>query len=125
MALTKPCADHDGHVSEGSAENFFIVRESADYPARTYQRAGRITRRTVIHLAQQELGLQVVERDIDRSEVYIADEAFFCGTGVQIASIASVEHRPIGSGRMGPITQAVRDLLLPVVHGQEEKYWTG
>ena len=81
-----------------------------------------ITRRSVIHLAQQELGLHVVERDIDRSEVYIADEAFFCGTGVQIASIASVEHRPIGSGAMGPITQALRDLYFRVVRGQESKY---
>ena len=114
---------HDGHVSEGSAENFFMVRDNVliTPPVHTNVLEG-ITRRTVIHLAQQELGLPVVERDIDRSEVYIADEAFFCGTGVQIASVASVEHRPIGSGRMGPITQALRDLYFRVVRGQEDRY---
>jgi branched-chain amino acid aminotransferase len=113
----------EGHVSEGSAENFFMVRDDVliTPPVHSNVLEG-ITRRTVIHLAQQELGLRVVERDIDRSEVYIADEAFFCGTGVQIASIASVEHRPLGSGRMGPITEALRDLYFRVVRGQEEKY---
>jgi branched-chain amino acid aminotransferase len=114
---------HEGHVSEGSAENFFMVRDGVliTPPVHTNVLEG-ITRRTVVHLAQQELGLQVVERDIDRSEVYIADEAFFCGTGVQIASIASVEHRPVGSGRMGPITEKLRDLYFRVVRGQEKHY---
>lgn len=113
----------DGHVSEGSAENVFIVRDGVliTPPVHSNVLEG-ITRRTVIHLAQQELGVAVVERDIDRSEVYIADEAFFCGTGVQIASIASVDHRPIGSGSMGPITRALRDLYFRVVRGQEERY---
>jgi branched-chain amino acid aminotransferase len=113
----------EGHVSEGSAENFFMVRDQVliTPPVHSNVLEG-ITRRTVIDLAQRELGLDVVERDIDRSEVYIADEAFFCGTGVQIASIASVDHRPIGSGHMGPITQALRDLYFRVVRGQEAKY---
>jgi branched-chain amino acid aminotransferase len=114
---------HDGHVSEGSAENFFMVRDGVliTPPVHTNVLEG-ITRRTVMHLAQQELGLQVVERDIDRSEVYVADEAFFCGTGVQIASIASVEHRPLGNGRMGPVTEKLRDLYFRVVRGQEKRY---
>ena len=114
---------HDGHISEGSAENFFMVRDGVliTPPVHTNVLEG-ITRRSVIHLAQHELGLAVVERDIDRSEVYIADEAFFCGTGVQIAAIASVEHRPVGTGQMGPITQAVRDLYFRVVRGEESKY---
>jgi branched-chain amino acid aminotransferase len=113
----------EGHVSEGSAENFFMVRDQVliTPPVHTNVLEG-ITRRTVIQLAQRELGLDVVERDIDRSEVYIADEAFFCGTGVQIASIASVDHRSIGSGHMGPITQALRDLYFRVVRGQEDTY---
>jgi branched-chain amino acid aminotransferase len=113
----------DGHVSEGSAENIFIVRDGVliTPPVHSNVLEG-ITRRSIIHLAQQELGLTVVERDIDRSEVYIADEAFFCGTGVQIASIASVEHRPVGSGAMGPITRELRDLYFRVVRGQESKY---
>lgn len=113
----------DGHISEGSAENFFLVRDGVliTPPVHSNVLEG-ITRRSVIHLAQQELGLSVLERDIDRSEVYIADEAFFCGTGVQIASIASVEHRPIGSGSMGPITRSLRDLYFRVVRGEESKY---
>lgn len=113
----------DGHISEGSAENFFLVRDGVliTPPVHSNVLEG-ITRRSVIHLAQQELGLSVLERDIDRSEVYIADEAFFCGTGVQIASIASVEHRPIGSGCMGPITRSLRDLYFRVVRGEESKY---
>jgi branched-chain amino acid aminotransferase len=113
----------DGHVAEGSAENIFIVRDGVliTPPVHANVLEG-ITRRSVIHLAQQELGLTVVERDIDRSEVYIADEAFFCGTGVQIAAIAAVEHRPIGSGAMGPITRDLRDLYFRVVRGQESKY---
>lgn len=113
----------DGHVAEGSAENVFIVRDGVLITPPIYANILEgITRRTVIHLAQQELDLPVVERNIDRSEVYIANEAFFCGTGVQIASIASVEHRPIGDGTMGPITQALRDLYFRVVRGQESKY---
>ncbi len=113
----------DGHVSEGSAENVFIVRDDVLITPPVYSNVLEgITRRSIIYLAQQELGLRVVERDIDRSEVYIADEAFFCGTGVQIASIASVDHRPVGSGRMGPITEALRDLYFRVVRGQEENY---
>jgi len=113
----------DGHVSEGSAENVFIVRDGVlvTPPVHANVLEG-ITRRTVIHLAQEELGLRVVERDIDRSELYIADEAFFCGTGVQVASIASVEHRPVGSGHMGPITTELRDLYFRVVRGQEARY---
>jgi branched-chain amino acid aminotransferase len=113
----------DGHISEGSAENFFMVREGVliTPPVHTNVLEG-ITRRSVMHLAQAELGLTVVERDIDRSEVYVADEAFFCGTGVQIAAIAEVEHRPVGSGQMGPITEALRDLYFRVVRGEEAKY---
>ena len=77
---------HEGHIAEGSAENLFMVRDGVliTPPVHSNVLEG-ITRRTVMHLAQQELGLPVVERDIDRSEIYVADEAFFCGTGVQIA----------------------------------------
>ena len=115
--------NHDGHVAEGSAENFFIVRGDAliTSPIHANVLEG-ITRRTIIELARRELGLNVVEREIDRSEVYVADEAFFCGTGVQVVAIASVDHRPIGSGKMGPVTNRLRDLYFRVVRGQEPKY---
>ena len=113
----------EGHVSEGSAENFFMVRHGAliTPPVHSNVLEG-ITRRTLIQLAEEELGLRVVERDIDRSEVYVADEAFLCGTGVQVAAVATVDHRPVGDGRMGPITRQVRDLYFRVVRGQEPRY---
>lgn len=115
--------NHDGHVAEGSAENFFIVRgDSLITPPIHANVLEGITRRTIIELARRELGLNVVEREIDRSEVYVADEAFFCGTGVQVVAIASVDHRPIGSGKMGQITNRLRDLYFRVVRGQEPKY---
>ncbi|PKO22985.1 MAG: branched chain amino acid aminotransferase [Chloroflexi bacterium HGW-Chloroflexi-1] len=115
--------NQDGHISEGSAENFFMVRGGKLItPPVTANILEGITRSTVIQLARDELGIEAVERPIDRSELYIAEEAFFCGTGVQIAAIASVDHYPVGSGRIGPITSQLRDLYFRVVRGQVEKY---
>lgn len=115
--------DQAGHVAEGSAENFFLVRNGAliTPPVQGNILEG-ITRRSIIHLATEELDLAVEEREIDRSEVYYADEAFFCGTGVQVAAIASVDHRLIGTGRIGPVTTILRDLYFRVVRGQEPRY---
>ena len=76
----------------------------------------------IMQLATDELGLPVVERRIDRTELYVCDEAFFCGTGVQVAAIARVDHRPVGQGSIGPITSRVRDLYFSVVRGEVEKY---
>jgi len=113
----------DGHVSEGSIANFFMVRDGVLItPPVSANALEGITRRTVIELAQAELGVKVVERDIDRTELYIADEALFCGTGIQIAPILSVDHRLVGSGAIGPITQEISDLYFQVVTGQAPKY---
>jgi branched-chain amino acid aminotransferase len=76
----------------------------------------------VIQLLGDELGVSVLERNIDRSEVYLADESFMCGTGVQIAAITRIEHRAIGSGSMGDITTRLRDLFFDVVAGKVERY---
>lgn len=115
--------NQDGHIAEGSAENFFMVRNGIVYtPPITANILEGITRRTVIDLMRDEIGLQVEERNIDRSEVYLADEAFFCGTGVQIAAITSVDHRPIGTGEMGPVVSELRDLYFGVVTGHNPKY---
>jgi branched-chain amino acid aminotransferase len=75
-----------------------------------------------MRLLSKEIGVEVVERLIDRSEVYLADEVFFCGTGVQIAAVTRVDHRPIGKGRMGPVTSQLRDLYFDVVRGQVDRY---
>jgi branched-chain amino acid aminotransferase len=113
----------DGHVSEGSAENIFLLRKGEwCTPPITDNILEGITRRTIIGLLRDELGLEVVERSIDRTEIYVADEIFFCGTGVQIAALTRVDHRPIGTGRMGPITAQIRRLYFDIVHGRVEKY---
>jgi branched-chain amino acid aminotransferase len=115
--------NQDGHISEGSAENFFIVRSGVAYtPPISANILEGITRRTVMHLLREDLGVEVVERNVDRTEVYLADEAFFCGTGVQIAAITAVDHRPVGTGSIGPVVSQLRDLYFNVVQGRVEKY---
>jgi branched-chain amino acid aminotransferase len=115
--------NQEGHVTEASAANLFIVRRGVVYtpPAQSDVLEG-IVRRTAIQLMRDDLGLEVVERDIDRTEVYVADEVFLCGTGVQIAAVTRVEHRPIGTGRMGSLTRQLRDLFFDVVAGRVAKY---
>jgi len=113
----------NGHLAEGSAENVFVVRQGvASTPLITDGILEGITRRTVLHLLKNELGIEVVERSIDRTEVYLADEVFFCGTGVQIAAITRVDHRPIRDGQMGPIAVKLRDLYFDIVRGKVEQY---
>jgi branched-chain amino acid aminotransferase len=115
--------NEDGHVSEMSSANFFIVRDGvAITPPVTSNVLEGIVRRSVIQLLRDDLGVEVVERSIDRSEVYIADECFMCGTGVQIAAITRVEHRAIGGGTMGDITARLRALFFDVVAGKVDRY---
>lgn len=112
----------DGHVSEGSAANFMLVRDGVLITAPvTDNILEGITRRTVLELAQRELNLTVVERPIDRTELYIADEAFFCGTGVQVTPVASIDNRALGRSP-GPITASIRDLYFDVVYGRRADY---
>lgn len=112
-----------GHISEGSAENFFMVREGLLItPPVTSNILEGITRATIMELAREELGMETVERSIDRSEIYIAEEAFFCGTGVQIAAIVEVEHRPVGDGLIGPVVKRLRELYFSVVRGDVARY---
>jgi branched-chain amino acid aminotransferase len=114
---------NDGHVSEGSAANFMLVRNGVVItPPITDNILEGITRRTVMELLDKEMGVKVVERSVDRSEIYVADEALFVGTGVQIVAITRVDHRPVGTGRIGPIASALRDLYFRVVRGQNPKY---
>lgn len=113
----------DGHLSEGSAANVMMVRDGKLITsALSDDILEGITRRSLLHLAQEELGIEVVERSIDRTEVYIADELMMCGTGMQIAAVTQVEHRTIGNGEMGDITRAMRDTFFDVVYGRIDKY---
>jgi branched-chain amino acid aminotransferase len=115
--------DHEGHISEGSAENVFLVRDGnlVTPPVNSNILEG-ITRETIITLAKDEMGMSTIERSIDRSEIYVCDEAFLVGTGVQVASIVRVEHRPIGTGRMGPVVVRLRELYFGVVRGNNPEY---
>lgn len=112
-----------GHISEGSAENLFMVRDGVLVtPPVTENVLEGITRRSVIELAQAELGLSVVERPIDRTEVYICDELFMTGTAAQITAITRVDHRRVGEGAMGPVATRLREIFHDVVLGKVEGY---
>lgn len=115
--------DEHGHVSEGSAANIFMVRDGrlVTPPVSSNILEG-ITRRTIMELAAAELGISAEEREIDRTELYVCDELFFCGTGIQVAAITAVDHRPVGAGVMGSITTTIRDLYFDVVRGKVAKY---
>lgn len=113
----------DGHVSEGSAENFFMVRDGQLItPAITDDILEGITRAGLIQLARQELGLETIVRTVDRSELYVADEAFLCGTGAQLSPVVEIDHRPVGNGEVGPITRRVAELYFEVVRGKLPAY---
>jgi branched-chain amino acid aminotransferase len=113
----------DGHISEGSAANFFMLRNGViATPPITDNVLEGITRRTVIQLIQNELKMEVQERQIDRTELYLGDEMFFCGTGAQISAITRVDHRPVGSGKMGEITARLRKMYFDIVRGRVAKY---
>jgi branched-chain amino acid aminotransferase len=113
----------EGHVSEGSAMNVFMVKEGTIItPPITENILEGITRRSVIELAREAVGVPVVERPIDRTEVYLCDEFFMTGTAAQITAVTKVDHRPLGNGEMGPITTKMRQVFGDVVRGRLPKY---
>ena len=114
---------HEGHVSEGSAENIFLLMNGEFVtPAPTENILLGITRETIIELARREFGRITRERQIDRTELYIADEILLCGTGAQIAPVIKVDHRPVGDGTVGPISKALQQLYFDVVRGRIPEY---
>lgn len=115
--------DGNGHVSEGSAENLFMVRDGVAYtPPVTENILEGITRLTIMTLLRDELRIPVVERVIDRTELYVCDELILCGTGAQIAPVGSVDHRPVGNGGVGQVGRALQDLYFDVVRANVPKY---
>ena len=112
----------EGHVSEGSAENIFIVRDGVlvTPPASDNILEG-VTRNVIMELAGDDLGLKVVERSIDRSELYVADEVFLCGTGAQVSPVLEIDRRMIGDGDMGPITRELQKIYFDVCYGRVEE----
>jgi branched-chain amino acid aminotransferase len=115
--------NQSGHVAEGSSANFFMIRRGVVCtPPTTENILEGIVRRTVIQLLRDEIGIEVMERTIDRTEVYFAEEAFVCGTGMEIAPIANIDRRIIGSGKVGPVTRKLRQVFADVVRGRVPKY---
>jgi branched-chain amino acid aminotransferase len=113
----------DGFISEGSAENIFLVRNgSLITPDRSQDILEGITRDVLLTLCREELGLTVVERQVGRTEVYVADEVFLCGTGAQVSPVIEVDRRPVGSGKMGPVTARIQQVYFDVVKGNHGKY---
>lgn len=112
----------DGHISEGSAENIFVVRDGVLLtPPVSDDILEGITRAAIMEICA-ELGVPVVERSIDRSEIYVAEEAFFCGTGAQISPIIEVDRRRIGLGTVGPVTLRIKDRYFDIVRGNVPAY---
>ncbi|MBI3002695.1 MAG: branched-chain amino acid transaminase, partial [candidate division NC10 bacterium] len=106
----------DGLVCEGSAENIFLVRAGRLItPDRSADILEGITRETLLTLAREELGLPVEERPVGRTELYLADEVFLCGTGAQVAPVVEVDRRPIGEGTIGPVTARLQRLYFDAV----------
>ena len=111
-----------GKVSEGSGCNIFLARRGTLItPPVTADILEGITRRSLLHLAK-EMGVPVEEREVDRTELYLADEMFFCGTGVQIMPITKVDRRAVGDGEPGDITTALREKFFAIVKGQDANY---
>jgi branched-chain amino acid aminotransferase len=114
---------HEGHVCEGSAENIFLVRDGKLItPPESDNILEGITRATLIHLATEEMGLEVVSRCIDRSELYIADEVFLCGTGAQVSPVIEIDRRRIGDGEPGPLTSRIQADYFDICKGRNPKY---
>jgi branched-chain amino acid aminotransferase len=112
-----------GHVSEGSAMNIFMVKNGRLITSSTTENILEgITRETIMEMAEKEFGLKTEVRSIDRSELYVADELFFSGTGAQVTPIIEVDRRKIGSGDVGPVSEKVRSTYQAICHGKVDKY---
>jgi len=113
--------DTDGYVAEGSGENVFMARKGViKTPPLTSILEG-ITRETIMQLAA-ERGMRLVEEQITRDELYIADEAFFTGTAAEITPIREVDNRAIGTGKPGPVTKELQAAFFDIVHGRDSRH---
>jgi branched-chain amino acid aminotransferase len=116
--------NESGHVAEGATCNIFMVRKGKLItPSPTENVLEGITRDSVMELARQELGLEVVERPIDRSELYLCDELFFTGTAVGVAPVVEVDHRLVKDGAIGAVSRQVRQLYFEATRGHLPDYW--
>lgn len=113
----------DGHVTEGSAMNLFLVQDGKLVTSKiTDNILVGITRNTIMEIAKEELGIDTIEREIDRTELYISDEAFYCGTGAQVCPVTKIDHRELGDGKVGKISKEIQKIYFDVVKGRIQKY---
>ena len=113
----------DGNISEGSGENIFLIQDGViSTPPQTDGILDGITRNTVMELARDILGLEVVERSIPKTEAYVTDELFMTGTAAHVTPVREIDGRPIGSGGIGPITAELQKLYFQVVKGERAQY---
>uniref|UniRef100_E6Q6H4 branched-chain-amino-acid transaminase n=1 Tax=mine drainage metagenome TaxID=410659 RepID=E6Q6H4_9ZZZZ len=114
---------HDGHVAEGSAENIFLVRHGALYtPDPSQNVLEGCTRRAVIQIASEVLGLKIIERSIDRGELYAADEVFFSGSAAGLVHASSIDGRRVGDGTLGPVARQIMEIYERAVRGRDPRY---
>jgi branched-chain amino acid aminotransferase len=112
-----------GHVAEGATCNLFMVRKGKLItPSTTENTLEGITRDSIMELARKELHLEVVERPIDRSELYVCDELFLTGTAVGMAPVTRIDHRPVGDAKVGAISSGLRRLYFDAMHGRMDGY---
>jgi branched-chain amino acid aminotransferase len=117
----------DGHVSEGSAENLFMYKDGVFVtPPVTDDILEGVTRQLLINVIKDELKKEVLERSIDRTELYTCEELLLCGTGAQISPVIEVDRRPVGNGKVGEFTQELQSIYFGAVRGETPKYkdWT-
>lgn len=115
--------NHDGTVSEGSGENLFLVQDGrVSTPSETDNCLLGITRDSVINLARKELGIEVAERRIHRSELYLADEVFLTGTAAHVTAVGELDNRRIGSGSVGPTAERIQRLYMDAASGRNPDY---
>ncbi|HEV2217879.1 MAG TPA: branched-chain amino acid transaminase [Candidatus Dormibacteraeota bacterium] len=117
----------DGHVSEGSAENLFMYKDGVFVtPPVTDDILEGVTRELIMGMIREELGKTVIERSIDRTELYTCEELLLCGTGAQISPVVEVDRRLVGSGRVGEFTQELQSIYFGAVRGESPKHkdWT-
>jgi branched-chain amino acid aminotransferase len=109
-----------GKVTEGGASCLFLVRDGvAITPSTTSGILESVTRATVLQLCRETLGIPTAEREVDRTELYVADEVFFCGTGAEISPVASVDGFTVGNGEIGPLTARLEALFHRIVRGRD------
>ncbi len=114
--------DDKGNVCEGSGENVFVVRDGRiATPPLTASILDGISRKSVIQIGR-DLGIEVIERDIGRAELYLADELFVCGTAAELTPVREVDDHPVGSGKPGEITRVVQTAFEDALHGRTERY---